>query len=303
MCATTRSRPSRSEAQVRDDPPDAFHLTHVGEASDHHGFLVTSDHACWGSRHEAPLSSRRARRSGPASALPASRKCECVSPRIPRVRETHLCLTEAGGPGPYDERAWVRGLESADAPGDTARHGVQRRRAPLGLSDAAGRAAFFPARAAARVWRGPLEDAVDGFPVGAGEQPASSTGHSQVRCQRSSHARSSATAYSNVLIAELAASGELERLVTATLASPKTSKSPTRCLRATRRNTPCATSLRAPKNATRSPARRKGSPMKVVGAVVLRPCGSTTAPSRSFAADREPNVRSTVGSRRVRSRS
>ena len=30
-----------------------------------------------------------------------------------------------------------------------------------GLADAAGRAAFFPARAAARAWRGPLEDAVD----------------------------------------------------------------------------------------------------------------------------------------------
>ena len=29
------------------------------------------------------------------------------------------------------------------------------------LADAAGRAAFFPARAAARAWRGPLEAAVD----------------------------------------------------------------------------------------------------------------------------------------------
>ena len=30
-----------------------------------------------------------------------------------------------------------------------------------GLADAAGRAAFFPARAAARVWRAPIEEAVD----------------------------------------------------------------------------------------------------------------------------------------------
>jgi hypothetical protein len=30
-----------------------------------------------------------------------------------------------------------------------------------GLADAAGRAALFPARAAARAWRGPLEEAVD----------------------------------------------------------------------------------------------------------------------------------------------
>jgi hypothetical protein len=30
-----------------------------------------------------------------------------------------------------------------------------------GIADAAGRAAFFPARAAARAWRGPLEAAVD----------------------------------------------------------------------------------------------------------------------------------------------
>ena len=29
------------------------------------------------------------------------------------------------------------------------------------LTDAAGRVAFFPARAAARAWRGPLEEAVD----------------------------------------------------------------------------------------------------------------------------------------------
>ena len=30
-----------------------------------------------------------------------------------------------------------------------------------GLTGAAGRAAFFPARAAARAWRGPIEEAVD----------------------------------------------------------------------------------------------------------------------------------------------
>ena len=61
-----------------------------------------------------------------------------------------------------------------------------------GLADAAGRAAFYSARTAARAWRGPLEEAVDEVPS-APEIARSSTARSQVRCPRRSHDRSCAT--------------------------------------------------------------------------------------------------------------
>jgi uncharacterized RDD family membrane protein YckC len=90
-----------------------------------------------------------------------------------------------------------------------------------GLTDAAGRAAFFPARAAARAWRGRLEEAaedvlsapelariVDGALAGPlPEEVARSLVRHRV-LER--------------IAAELAASGELERLVTAALANAKT---------------------------------------------------------------------------------
>ncbi len=65
-----------------------------------------------------------------------------------------------------------------------------------GFADAAGRAAFFPARAAARAWRRPLEDAVDEVCLHP-RSLASSTGRSRVRYRRSSRVRSSAAACSN----------------------------------------------------------------------------------------------------------
>jgi uncharacterized RDD family membrane protein YckC len=90
-----------------------------------------------------------------------------------------------------------------------------------GLADAAGRAAFFPARAAARVWREQLEEAVDevlsapeivrvidrAFAGPLPEEFARSLVRHRV-LER--------------IVAELAASGELERLATAALASPQT---------------------------------------------------------------------------------
>jgi uncharacterized RDD family membrane protein YckC len=90
-----------------------------------------------------------------------------------------------------------------------------------GLADAAGRAAFFPARAAARVWRGPLEEAVDEVLSApeiirvvdralAGSLPEEIAG-SIVRHRVLER-----------IAAELVASGELERLVTAALATPQT---------------------------------------------------------------------------------
>jgi uncharacterized RDD family membrane protein YckC len=90
-----------------------------------------------------------------------------------------------------------------------------------GLADAAGRAALFPARAAARAWRGRLEEAADevlsapeiirlvdrAFAGSLPEEIARSLVRHRV-LER--------------IVAELAASGELERLATAALASPRT---------------------------------------------------------------------------------
>ena len=90
-----------------------------------------------------------------------------------------------------------------------------------GLAEVAGRAAVFPARAAARAWRGPLEDAVDEV-LSAPEI---------VRILDRALAGSLPEELSRSLVrhrvlerivAELAASGELERLLTAALGSPQT---------------------------------------------------------------------------------
>src|SRR5215208_5082675 len=90
-----------------------------------------------------------------------------------------------------------------------------------GLADAAGRAAIFPARAAARVWRGPIEDAVD--------QVLSAPEIARVLDRALAGSLPEEIARSLVrhrvlerIASELAASGELERLVTSALATPKT---------------------------------------------------------------------------------
>ena len=90
-----------------------------------------------------------------------------------------------------------------------------------GFADAAGRAAFFPARAAARAWRGPLEEAVD--EVLSAPEIARVIDRALAGSLPEELARS--LARNRVLeriAAELAASGELERLVIAALASPRT---------------------------------------------------------------------------------
>jgi ABC-type molybdate transport system permease subunit len=92
-----------------------------------------------------------------------------------------------------------------------------------GLSDAAGRVAFFPARAAARAWRGPLEEAVD--EVLSAPEIARVIDRALAGSLPEELARS--IVRNRVLeriVAELAASGELERLTTAALASPQTLK-------------------------------------------------------------------------------
>jgi uncharacterized RDD family membrane protein YckC len=90
-----------------------------------------------------------------------------------------------------------------------------------GLADAAGRAALFPARAAARVWRGRLEEAADEVLSApeitrlvdralAGPLPEE-IARSLIRHRVLER-----------IAAELADSGELERLLTAALANPQT---------------------------------------------------------------------------------
>ena len=92
-----------------------------------------------------------------------------------------------------------------------------------GLSDVAGRAAFFPARAAARAWRGPIEEALDevlSSPEISRVMDRALAGPLPEELARS-------LARNRVLervVAELAKSGELERLVTAALASPQTAE-------------------------------------------------------------------------------
>jgi uncharacterized RDD family membrane protein YckC len=90
-----------------------------------------------------------------------------------------------------------------------------------GLADAAGRAAFFPARAAARAWRDQLETGVDEMPSApesahvidralAGPLPEE-IARSVVRHRVVER-----------VVAELVSSGELESLLNAALASPRT---------------------------------------------------------------------------------
>jgi uncharacterized RDD family membrane protein YckC len=89
------------------------------------------------------------------------------------------------------------------------------------LSDAAGRAALFPARAAAQAWRGRLEEAAD--------EVLSTPEFARVLDRALAGPLPEEFARSLIrhrvlerIVTELAASGELERLVTAGLASPQT---------------------------------------------------------------------------------
>jgi uncharacterized RDD family membrane protein YckC len=90
-----------------------------------------------------------------------------------------------------------------------------------GLAEAAGRAAFFPARAAARAWRGRLEEAADD--VLSAPEIARLVDRAFAGSLPEEIARSLVRhRILERIAAELAASGELERLVTAALASPQT---------------------------------------------------------------------------------
>jgi uncharacterized RDD family membrane protein YckC len=91
------------------------------------------------------------------------------------------------------------------------------------LAGAAGRAAFFPARATARAWRAPLEEAVD--EVLSAPEVARVIDRSLAGSLPEELARSLVRhRVLERIVAELAESGELERLVTAALASPRTNE-------------------------------------------------------------------------------
>ena len=90
-----------------------------------------------------------------------------------------------------------------------------------GLADAAGRAAFFPARAAARAWRAPIEEAVD--EVLSAPEIARVIDRALAGSLPEELARSLVRhRVFERIAAELAASGELERLVADALRSPQT---------------------------------------------------------------------------------
>lgn len=92
-----------------------------------------------------------------------------------------------------------------------------------GLADVAGRAALFPARAAAQAWRGRLEEAADD--VLSAPEISRLLDKALAGPLPEEFARSLVRhRVLERIVAELAASGELERIATAALASPQTLK-------------------------------------------------------------------------------
>jgi uncharacterized RDD family membrane protein YckC len=90
-----------------------------------------------------------------------------------------------------------------------------------GLADAAGRAALFPARAAARAWRAPIEHAAD--EVLSSPEIARIVDRALAGPLPEELARSLIRhRVIDRIVAELAESGELDRVVTEALASPRT---------------------------------------------------------------------------------
>jgi uncharacterized RDD family membrane protein YckC len=90
-----------------------------------------------------------------------------------------------------------------------------------GLVDAAGRAAFFPAKAAAHMWRGQIEGAVDA----ALQSPETARAIDRAMAGPLPEQIARSAVQHHVLerlVAELAESGELERLLVSTLGSSRT---------------------------------------------------------------------------------
>jgi uncharacterized RDD family membrane protein YckC len=90
-----------------------------------------------------------------------------------------------------------------------------------GLVDAAGRAAFFPAKAAAHMWRGQIEGAVDA----ALQSPETARAIDRALAGPLPEQVARSAVEHHVLerlVAELARTGELERVLTSALGSPRT---------------------------------------------------------------------------------
>ena len=164
-----------------------------------------------------------------------------------------------------------------------------------GLADAAGRAAFFPARAAARAWRGPLEEAVD--EVLSAPEIARVVDRALAGSLPEEIARSLVRhRVLERIAAELAASGELERLVTAALATPQT-------LELTDKVLASDETQRVLRHVASSPELRDAIARQTTGladeVVGGRPCLGRAArrPGRAGRAPsrREPSARSTAG--------
>ena len=169
------------------------------------------------------------------------------------------------------------------------------------LAGAAGRAAFFPARAAARAWRAPLEEAVD--EVLSAPEVARVIDRSLAGSLPEELARSLVRhRVLERIVAELAESGELERLVTAALASPSTNELTDKVLASDETQRALHHLASVPSSATRSPSRRRGWRTRSSVASAPAPSGSTIGLRRSCAAPRELFTRCMPGSRRAPSR-
>ena len=168
-----------------------------------------------------------------------------------------------------------------------------------GLADAAGRAAFFPARAAARVWRGRLEEAAKTFCP----HPRSRAWFDRALAGPLPEEIARSLVRHRVLeriVAELAARGELERLVALGLGSQRTLELTDRVLASEEMQH----ALRA---VASSPELRDAMAEQATGladewweAFARRPRGSTTARSRSSAARRDRARRRTRESSHAR---
>ena len=150
-----------------------------------------------------------------------------------------------------------------------------------GLSDAAGRAALFSARAAARVWRDQLEEAVD--EVLSAPEIARLIDRALDGPLPDEIARSIVRhRVIDRVVAELASSGELDRLLTAALASPRALEITDRVLASDATRHALREVASTQRFGMRSSGRRPGFSRMSLESFVPRPYSSTTVSSARF---------------------
>ena len=158
-----------------------------------------------------------------------------------------------------------------------------------GLADAAGRAAFFPARAAARAWRGPIEQAVD--EVLSAPEIARVVDRALAGSLPEEIARSLVRhRVLERIAAELATSGELERLVTAALATPQTLEITDRVLASDETQLVLRHVASSPELRDAIARQTTGLARRSSAASVRPPRGSMTGPSTPCAVPRDPSA-------------